>query len=116
MGGAAKKGQPQQVGGAVGTVVLKELDGFAGPFADDVPGAGDILNLQVQSLPHCATLCQEIPRCRSFEFSPSEVPSASIRNCQLASSTSRAGVGYKDFGLYLKRGATSMAIVDNRLL
>eukprot|EP00746_Dinoflagellata_sp_MGD_P010434 gnl/MRDRNA2_/MRDRNA2_121537_c0_seq1.p1 gnl/MRDRNA2_/MRDRNA2_121537_c0~~gnl/MRDRNA2_/MRDRNA2_121537_c0_seq1.p1 ORF type:complete len:812 (-),score=105.91 gnl/MRDRNA2_/MRDRNA2_121537_c0_seq1:110-2545(-) len=110
---------PKQGGstaGQVGTAILIELEGFAGPFADDIPGAGDILNIQVQGLTHCATLCKEIPRCRSFEFSPTAAASAPIRNCQLASSINRAGVPYSDFGLYLKKGgATSMGVVDTRL-
>lgn len=81
-----------------------KIEGFRGPFDDDVPNLGDLYNLQAKSLGHCASMCASNRQCRSFEFSSTagERHSDPIKNCQIASGTQRAGQKWRDFVLYLK--------------
>lgn len=79
------------------------LDGFRGPFADDVPGLGDIANVHVKDLAACAARCRAEPTCRSFEYSKTATILAAVRNCQIATGNRRAGVQYLDFVLYVRK-------------
>merc|ERR1740121_3441788 len=56
---------------------------FRGPLADDIPGLGDIANVEANSLAHCAAKCLGITICRSFEYSPVSSPGDNVRKCQL---------------------------------
>lgn len=80
-----------------------EIVGFSGPYDDDVPGPGDLANVQASSLGNCAARCVAEPRCRSFEFSASATATGFVRNCQLASLTLASGSKFADFELYLRQ-------------
>lgn len=89
------------------------VPGFSGPYDDDVPGIGDLANVQAASVGNCAARCMALERCKSFEFSPTagqgvaaDTASSSqlIRSCQLASSNVASGRKFADFVLYLKEG------------
>merc|ERR1712224_1187055 len=71
--------QDQEVSGSK---ILKEVEGFKGPLSDDVPGIGDLANVQVSNLHECASRCRALSDCRSFEFSPTANTVAHARNCQ----------------------------------
>jgi hypothetical protein len=87
-------------GGAV--VPDGPVEGYQGPIADDVPGIGDLANVYTETLERCAQLCRENSRCKSFEHSPTVRKSVAIKSCQLNSRTSRAGIQYEDFNLYVQ--------------
>jgi len=90
------------------------VEDFFGPLADDIPGIGDLGNLQVFDLGECAHLCRENLHCSAFEFSATVASILEpVRNCQLCSSRARAGVQFRDFVLYLRLGV--LGSVDNRL-
>jgi len=80
------------------------IEGFSGPFDDDVPNLGDLYNLQAESLGHCAALCKAIGACRSFEYSRTAGKNWNdpIKNCQIATGTNRAGKQWRDFKLYIR--------------
>lgn len=82
-----------------------KIEGFRGPFDDDVPNLGDLYNLQAKDLGHCASMCATNPQCRSFEFSTTAGTHHNdpVKNCQIASGTHRAGVQWRDYVLYLKQ-------------
>lgn len=82
------------------------VEGFEGPLPDDVPGLGDLANVFTETLAECAKQCRENPRCKSFEHSPTYRKTLGIKNCQLNSRTSRAGVKFQDFSLYLLKEGT----------
>lgn len=79
------------------------LKGFDGPLDDDVPGPGDLANVQATSLGNCAGRCLGLPDCKSFEYSPTQGIFEAIRNCQLATGNQRSGLAYKDFKLYIRQ-------------
>lgn len=80
------------------------IEGFMGPFKDDVPDLGDLYNLQADDLGHCASICRSNSACASFEFSPTagEKWDDPIKNCQIASRTNRAGTQWRDYTLYIR--------------
>lgn len=78
------------------------VDGFEGPLPDDVPGLGDLANDFTETLEECAKKCREMPNCRSFEHSPTYRKTIGIKNCQLNSGTTRAGIKFEDFSLYIR--------------
>lgn len=78
------------------------IEGYRGPYDDDVAGPGDVANVQATSLGNCAARCKYLKRCVSFEYSPTAAWKSPIRNCQLASSSVRGGLKYSDFSLYVK--------------
>lgn len=79
------------------------LKGFDGPFNDDVPGPGDLANVQATSLGNCAGRCLANPECNSFEYSPTQGIFEAVRNCQLATGKTRSGIVYKDYKLYIRK-------------
>mmetsp|Transcript_25134 Transcript_25134/g.64273 ORF Transcript_25134/g.64273 Transcript_25134/m.64273 type:complete len:407 (-) Transcript_25134:109-1329(-) len=84
--------------------------GFDGPFSDDVPGIGDIANMQADNLEDCSSRCLQDAKCEAFEFSPSALASSGVRNCQLNSKSLRAGMAYGDFKLFIKAGKGSASV------
>jgi len=84
------------------------LTGFEGPLNDDVPGPGDLANVQASSLGNCAHRCQVESACKSFEYSPTVKILSPVRNCQLAVGTKKSGIKYLDFSLYVKLNSTQL--------
>lgn len=91
--------------GAMAGVAMVPISGFRGPYADDVPGIGDIANVQVNDLDSCAARCRAEPTCKSIEFSRSVTAEAAVKNCQLATGDKRSGFQYLDFVLYIRDAA-----------
>merc|ERR1712054_505413 len=62
-----------------------EIDDFDGPLKDDIPGTGDLANIQAKNIRNCAAKCYLLTHCRAFEFSPKAKPEDAVKNCQLVS-------------------------------
>mmetsp|Transcript_21690 Transcript_21690/g.38109 ORF Transcript_21690/g.38109 Transcript_21690/m.38109 type:complete len:503 (-) Transcript_21690:156-1664(-) len=83
-----------------------EIRDLEGPHKDDdIPGLGDLANVQAKSLKHCAAKCFLHAQCRSFEYSATiddqSVPP--LGNCQLVSRKwPRAGRKFRDYHLYIR--------------
>jgi len=92
-----------------GACQLGLCPGFQPPVGDDVPGNGDIANVQLAHVEQCASMCLANPKCRGFEWSGTAKSEDATRSCQLVSSTdSRAGMAYRDFRLYVRGGDTAV--------
>jgi len=73
---------------------------YVGPLADDVPGLGDIGSFTVKNDVECANLCDKYRNCASFEYS---LPVEGMQTCHLDTKSTRTGLKYGAFGLYVRR-------------
>eukprot|EP00928_Gymnodinium_smaydae_P081689 TRINITY_DN65166_c0_g1_i1.p1 TRINITY_DN65166_c0_g1~~TRINITY_DN65166_c0_g1_i1.p1 ORF type:complete len:428 (-),score=64.63 TRINITY_DN65166_c0_g1_i1:28-1311(-) len=99
--------QESSESGALPVASNGAVEGFEGPLLDDVPGFGDLGNTQASSLGNCANRCALLPRCVSFEFSPTAGHGENVQNCQLASNATQSGKPFRDFALYLRKRANA---------
>lgn len=99
-----------------------EIEDFEGPLKDRISRPrnqhGDVANVQVESIKHCAAKCYLHPFCRAFEFSrnatakdkesiefsPNATAGDKERNCQLLSRKGpRDNKAFKNFKLYIRK-------------
>lgn len=83
-----------------------QIKDVEGPHRDDdIPGLGDLANVQAKSLKHCAAKCFLHRKCRAFEYSATVTAdiTPAMGNCQLVSRKwPRAGRKYRDYHLYIR--------------